>query len=172
MVWENLKVGPMTASLIGHWGQALSFYPIWPDRPRGQRFSSQSGSSVSFGAAARMHGIRVWRASLWDALEAQQSYSASSIPSFAWDDPARIGIFGFLSSCRSLRSEPEFCAVNTHAVEQDSNFAGNSHGSSPPPFGFHQTHTPCFQATPCNRSHEHRVGRGVKRHADIGITGV
>jgi hypothetical protein len=32
-------------------------------------------------AAARMHGIRVWRDSLLDALKAQQTFSASSIPS-------------------------------------------------------------------------------------------
>ena len=40
-------------------------------------------------AAARMHRIWVWRASLLDALKAQQTFSASSIPSSAWDDPGQ-----------------------------------------------------------------------------------
>lgn len=80
---------PMSASLIGHGGQAG--IDRRPDRSHGSRFSSQSGWLLASGAAARMHGIRVWRASLLVALGAQQTFSASSIPSSAWDDPARIG---------------------------------------------------------------------------------
>lgn len=73
------------------WGS--SWFRSSADRSRGSRFSSQSGWLLSSGAAARMHGIRVWRASLLVALEAQQTFSASSIPSSAWDDPARIGLW-------------------------------------------------------------------------------
>ena len=44
--------------------------------------------SLFSGAAARMRGIRVWSALLMVALEAQETFAASSIPSSAWDDPA------------------------------------------------------------------------------------
>lgn len=61
-----------------------------------------------------MHGIRVWRASLLVALEAQQTFSASSIPSSAWDDPARIGLEGELSG-HAAASDPSRNSVpSTH----------------------------------------------------------
>jgi hypothetical protein len=88
------------------------------------------------------------------------------------DDPAKIGIVGCLSSCCSLRFEPEFSTVNLHAVEQASNFAGNSDDSSPPSFGFHQSYTPCLQAAPGDRAHEHCIGRSVERSPNIGVTSV
>jgi hypothetical protein len=105
-----------------------------------------------------------------DALEAQQSYSASSIPSSAWDDPARISIEGYVKSCSDLRSEPELCAIDPHAMEQDSDLAGNSDDSSPASFGFHQSHTPCLQAAPGDRAPEHRIGGRIQRCPNIGIT--
>jgi len=80
-----------------------SFVIFGGHRSRGSRFSSQSVGSFSFGAAARMRWIRVWRALLLSALEAQQSFAASSIPSSAWDDPARIGAKAFVSSWCGLR---------------------------------------------------------------------
>lgn len=95
-----------------------------------------------------MHGIRVWKASLLVALEAQQTFSASSIPSSAWDDPARIGRRLSVRSCRSLRSEPELCAIDPYAMQDDSDLASDCHDGAPAALGFHQPHTPGFQAQP------------------------
>jgi len=57
-----------------------------------------------------MHGIRVWRASLLVALEAQETFPASSIPSSAWDDPAEDRELGWLSHAAASdprrKSEP------------------------------------------------------------------
>jgi len=54
---------------------------------------------------------------LWDALEAQRTQTALSIPSSAWDDPAGIGFEGCVKSCCSLRSEPELGTIDPHAME-------------------------------------------------------
>jgi hypothetical protein len=83
-----------------------------------------------------MHGIRVWRASLLGALEAQQSLTASSIPSSAWCDPARIELEGYISS------------VDPHAVKHDGNLASDSDDSSLPALGLHQPHAPGLKAVP------------------------
>ena len=117
-----------------------------PGRSRGSRFSSQSVGSFTLGVAACMHGIRVWKASLCDALEAQQTLTASSIPSSAWDDPAKIEFEGSVKSCRCLRSEPELCAVDPHPMKHDGNLAGDSDDGSPPSLGLQYSRTclvPC-----------------------------
>ena len=119
-----------------------------------------------------MHGIRVWKASLCDALEAQQTLTASSIPSSAWDDPARIEFEGSVKSCRCLRSEPELCAVDPHPMKHDGNLAGDSDDGSPPSLGLHQPHAPCLQAAPGNRPHQHRVGGCIERRPHVGVAGM
>jgi hypothetical protein len=119
-----------------------------------------------------MHGIRVWRASLWDALGAQQSFAASSIPSSAWDDPARIEFEGYFRSCRSLRSKPELCAVDPHAMKHDGNLAGDSNDGSPPALGLHQPHAPGLQAAPGNRPHQHRVSGCIERRPHVSVAGM
>jgi hypothetical protein len=82
---------PESASLIGHLGQAQVFISAGRSRTRVTLLFAVWWSLLS-GAAARMHRIRVWGALLRDALEAQQTFSASPIPSSASDVPARSGV--------------------------------------------------------------------------------
>lgn len=44
--------------------------------------------NVTFPEMRQCQVMGLWRAALMDALRAQQTFSASSIPSSAWDDPA------------------------------------------------------------------------------------
>ena len=74
----------------------------------------------------------------------------SSIPSSAWDDPARIELEGYISSYCGLRSEPELCALDPHAVKHDGNLASDRDDSSPSALGLHQPHAPGLQAVPGN----------------------
>jgi hypothetical protein len=103
-----------SASQIGHLGQALSGL-WWPDRSRGSRFSSQSVSSISFEVASRTHGIRVWRASLWDALPEAAVINGFSHPVVRMGRSGQDRIRDYITSCGSLRSEPELCATATMA---------------------------------------------------------
>jgi len=92
----------MTASLIGRFSQARVVVSV-TGRSRGSRFSSQSVSSLLDGAAARI-GKTVWRARFWTRFRAQQSLTASSIPS----STRTIQPPGVLAEVRSTHAAASF----------------------------------------------------------------
>jgi len=78
------------------------------------------------------------------------------------------GIFGFIHPVvRAGRSEPELCAIDPHAVQDDSDLASDGYDGTPTALGLHQPHAPGLQARPFDRAHEHGVGGGVPAFADL-----
>lgn len=79
-----------------------------------------------------------------------------------------VSIFGFIHPVvRAGRSEPELCAIDPHAVQDDSDLASDGYDGTPTALGLHQPHAPGLQARPFDRAHEHGVGGGVPAFADL-----
>ncbi len=85
------------------------------------------------------------------------------------DDPVRIGCWRFRSCHASHLVLTEFRAINPHPVEQDGEFACDSHNGATTTLGAHQSHAPRFDLRPRHRSHQQSVGGCVQSCADIPV---